>query len=352
MVSSIISAIVMASVLVPAKTWYAPSQPLTVTVSVPEESVLRLTDFAGRPIESDGPTEVVGERTIDVKEMFPPAALPGTYLLYALPAGASSINDFVGTPLVINVRVDKRRGAPLDAMVTRVEPLAYGTMTTEQGEMTVAFYYDVAPNTVASFQSLASGGYFDGLTFHRIVPGFIIQSGDPRGNGTGGPGYNLGAEFSDRPHEEGVLSMARTSDPNEGPGVPPRPEFANSAGSQFFIALDYNNTKQLDRRYTVFGKIIGPAGFEALRTIAGTPLADESTGEPVEPPVIKRVEIKPVTAKENPYAVLQASANPPSDIFPRTTQPSTRPTIPVPPALQEPPADDDAAEATDAEPEK
>src|SRR5688572_7060883 len=334
MLSSLISAIVMASVLVPAKTWYAPSQPLTVTVSVPEDAVLRLTDFAGRPVESEGATDVSGEQTIDVKKMFPPAALPGSYLLYAVPRGASSINDFAGTPLVIDVRVDKRRGAPLDAMITKVEPLAYGTIATDQGEMTIAFFYDAAPNTVASFQSLAAGGFFDGLTFHRIVPGFVIQGGDPRGDGTGGPGYFVGAEFSDRPHEEGVLSMARSGDPNEGPGIPPRPEFANSAGSQFFICLDYNNTKQLDRRYTAFAKVIGPAGIETVRAIAKTPVADEVTGEPAEPRVIRRVEIKPVTAKENPYAVLQASANPPSEILRSTTQPSTRPTIVAP---QEPP---------------
>src|SRR5687768_15905364 len=340
MVSSLISAIVMASVLVPAKTWYAPAQPLTVTVSVPEDAVLRLTDFAGRPIESDGATEVSGEQTIDVKKMFPPAALPGTYLLYAVPRGASSINDFAGTPLVIDVRVDKRRGAPLDAMITKVEPLAYGTIATDQGEMTIAFFYDAAPNTVASFQSLAAGGFFDGLTFHRIVPGFVIQCGDPRGDGTGGPGYNVGAEFSDRPHDEGVLSMARSGDPNEGPGVAPRPEFANSAGSQFFICLDYNNTKQLDRRYTAFGRVIGDAGLTVVRAIGKTPVADETTGAPAEPRVIKRVEIKPVTAKENPYAVLQASANPPSDVFPRTaTQPATRSTLPLP-TPTEPPAEE------------
>jgi len=336
MVSSLISALVVASVLVPAKTWYAPSQPLTVTVSAPEDAILRLTDFAGRPIEGEGATDVSGERAVDVKKMFPPAALPGTYLLYALPKGASSINDFVGTPLVIDVRVDKRRGAPLDAMVTKIEPLSYATIATDKGEMNVAFYHDVAPNAVASFQSLAAGGYFDGLKFHRIVPGFVVQSGDPRGDGTGGPGYNLGAEFSDRPHEEGVLSMARSGDPNEGPGVPPRPEFANSAGSQFFICLDYNNTKQLNGRYTAFGKVIGPAGIETLHAIAKTAIADETTGEPAEPRVIQRVTIKPVTAKENPYAVLQASANPPSEILHPATQPSTRPTIVTPPP--EPPA--------------
>jgi peptidyl-prolyl cis-trans isomerase B (cyclophilin B) len=153
---------------------------------------------------------------------------------------------------------------------------------------------------VDNFLALAEQGFFDGLTLHRIAPGFVIQGGDPRGDGTGGPGYTVDAEFSARPHEAGVLSMARSSDPGEAPGVMPRPEFANSAGSQFFICLDYANTKQLDGKYTVFGKVT--SGMEAVKKIAQSPLTSERSETPKEPPVIRKVEVKPVTPADNPYA--------------------------------------------------
>ena len=163
-------------------------------------------------------------------------------------------------------------------------------MTTKQGPMTMAFYYDVAPHTVENFLDLAEHGYYDGLTFHRIVPGFVIQGGDPRGDGTGGPGYQIPAEFNERQHEAGVLSMARSNDPD-------------SAGSQFFVCLDYANTKSLDNKYTAFGKVVD--GFKVAQAIAAAPLEDPQAGRPKEPQAIEKVEVKPVTAKENPYAAIQ-----------------------------------------------
>ena len=162
-------------------------------------------------------------------------------------------------------------------------------MTTEHGPMTMIFYYDVAPITAESFLNLARTGYYDKLTFHRIVPGFVVQGGDPKGDGTGGPGYHVPAEFSERPHLEGVLSMARASDPNSG-------------GSQFFICLDYTRTKSLDRAYTTFGRVVD--GMDAVKKLAAVPLSDPSRGDspPKEPQIIQKVEVKPVTSAENPYA--------------------------------------------------
>ena len=93
--------------------------------------------------------------------------------------------------------------------------------------------------------------------------------------------------------------MARSTDPNEAGGAMPRFEFANSAGSQFFICLNYENTQQLDRRYTAFGKVID--GMETVKAIAEIPLANAETGKPKDPPKILKAEVKPVTAKENPY---------------------------------------------------
>ena len=297
-----------ATALTPAKLWFAPDQPLTVNVKTGGgEAVLVLTDFGGKVREAKGSADVAGDKAVNVKDIFPDVEQPGTYLLYLVKKGtekdlAGPPAEFIGTPLVIGVRQDTRPGAPAGPMVARVEPLRYALMNTAAGPITMAFYYDVAPNTAENFLKLSQEGFYDGLTFHRIVPGFVIQGGDPRGDGTGSPGYNITAEFNLRPHKEGVLSMARSGDPNERSGAMPRPEFANSASSQFFICLDYTGTRQLDGKYTAFGEVTD--GMEAVKKIAAADMADPTQGKPRERQVIEKVEVKPVTSAENPYAKL------------------------------------------------
>jgi peptidyl-prolyl cis-trans isomerase B (cyclophilin B) len=135
-------------------------------------------------------------------------------------------------------------------------------ITTTEGEMVIEFWPDVAPNTVANFKKLASQGFYDGTCFHRVIKDFMIQGGDPQTKdpakeavwGTGGPGYTIKAEFNDRSHQRGVVSMARSNDPN-------------SAGSQFFIC--HGDPTFLDRQYTAFGKLI--KGDDVLEKIATTP---------------------------------------------------------------------------------
>ncbi|HEY3664256.1 MAG TPA: peptidylprolyl isomerase, partial [Chthoniobacterales bacterium] len=135
-------------------------------------------------------------------------------------------------------------------------------LKTTDGEMVVEFWPEVAPKTVENFKKLARAGFYDGTAFHRIIRGFMIQGGDPTTKdpskessyGTGGPGYQIQAEFNDRPHLRGVLSMARSSDPN-------------SAGSQFFICL--GTASSLDHQYTAFGKVI--KGLDVLDKIGATP---------------------------------------------------------------------------------
>lgn len=305
----LVAAMMFLSVLFPQKTWYAPNQPINVTIKAPADVALFMTNFTGNALEAKADVIVpAGEKTLDVKTLFPSMSTPGTYLLYAVPRNKPN-REFIGTPLVIEVRQDKRQGAPPDAMAVKISPMCYAILSTDKGPpMTITLYYDVAPNTVASFLALAQGGFYDGLTFHRIIKDFVIQGGDPRGDGTGGPGFTVGAEFNDRQHLEGVLSMARAGDPNEAGGAMPRCEFANSAGSQFFICLNYTNTKQLDRRYTAFGKVI--SGMEAVNAIAATPVVDEVTGRPKDPPHIVKIEVRPVTAKENPYPRLLEQIQP------------------------------------------
>lgn len=112
---------------------------------------------------------------------------------------------------------------------------------TDEGDLVVELFDDVAPDTVANFKALVGEGYYDGLSFHRVIPGFVAQGGCPRGDGSGGPGYKVKAEFNDRRHERGTLAMARASDPD-------------SAGSQFYICLE--SQPSLDGQYTVFGQLV------------------------------------------------------------------------------------------------
>jgi len=124
---------------------------------------------------------------------------------------------------------------------------------TDRGVIKIKFFELDAPKTVQNFINLSKQGYYDGLTFHRVVKEprpFVIQGGDPNGDGSGGPGYTIPAEFNARPHLEGTVAMARTEDPN-------------SAGSQFYICLA--SQPQLDGKYTVFGQVID--GLENIHEI-------------------------------------------------------------------------------------
>jgi peptidyl-prolyl cis-trans isomerase B (cyclophilin B) len=296
--------ITLFSVLIPSKTWYSPDEKLNVRLDTNAVVTLVMTDFKGLRITTDVPTEVQPGATVDVRAMFP-AMRVGTYLLYAVPKDVPAdraTKEYVGTPLVIELRGDSRPGAPTGAIVVKVEPLCVARFETSAGPMVAAFYYDYAPNTVANFISLARGGFYDGLLFHRVVPGFVVQAGDPLGTSAGGPGYQIQAEFNARPHLEGVLSMAREGDPMESQGAMPRPEYANTAGSQFFICLDYEKTKRLDRKYTAFGQLI--MGQDTLRKIGSGEIADRGAGRPKEPVIIQRLEIVPVRAGEDPYPIV------------------------------------------------
>lgn len=288
----------------PAKNWFAPFQPLTFTNDGQEEVELVLTDFLGRRIQTgedrDGAAFVKPNESADLRKLYP-AMNVGTFVLYPVKPGDATQN-FTSTPYVISVRGDLRPGAPPEPMVIKVEPLRYAVIETDKGDMTAAFYYDVAPNTVSNFLDLAEGGFFDGLSFHRIVPGFVIQAGDPKNDMSGGPGYSIDAEFNDRPHLPGVISMAREGDPIERQGAMPRSEAANSAGCQFFIALDYKATKRLDGRYTVFGRVI--EGNEIVQAIGGAEIANPANGQPREPQIIRRVRVEKVTTENNPYLKL------------------------------------------------
>jgi peptidyl-prolyl cis-trans isomerase B (cyclophilin B) len=126
-----------------------------------------------------------------------------------------------------------------------------GVITLEKGgEIRMEFYPEDAPKTVENFVTLAKKGFYDGLKFHRVVPDFVVQGGCPKGDGTGGPGYQIKAEFNKQKHLRGTVAMARSQAPD-------------SAGSQFYIC--YGATPHLDSQYTVFGKVV--AGMELVDRI-------------------------------------------------------------------------------------
>ncbi|WP_297336051.1 peptidylprolyl isomerase [Algoriphagus sp.] len=124
---------------------------------------------------------------------------------------------------------------------------------TEKGIMKLEFFEKDAPNTVKNFVDLSQKGFYDGLTFHRVIPNFVIQGGCPKGDGTGGPGYKIDCELTgdNQYHDRGVISMAHAG--------------RNTGGSQFFICHSRDNTKHLDRNHTVFGKVV--EGLEVIDQI-------------------------------------------------------------------------------------
>lgn len=147
-------------------------------------------------------------------------------------------------------------------------------LDTSVGQIRLKLDSTVAPGHVRNMVALAESGYYDGGCFHRIIKGFMIQGGCPEGTGTGGPGYKIPAEFNATPHEPGVLSMARTNDPN-------------SAGSQFFICLE--RVPHLDRQYTAFGRTADDASLQVVKSIGG--VRTGASDRPVEPVVIKKATV-------------------------------------------------------------
>jgi peptidyl-prolyl cis-trans isomerase B (cyclophilin B) len=151
------------------------------------------------------------------------------------------------------------------------EPVA--VIDTSMGKMVVRFRPDKAPKTVKNFIQLACENFYDNLSFHRIIAGFMIQGGCPKGDGTGGPGFNIKAEFNDIKHEPGVLSMARSSQPD-------------SAGSQFFICTGSHS--HLDGNYTAFGKLI--EGMDVLAKIGKVKTG--ANDRPVTPVKINKITVE------------------------------------------------------------
>jgi peptidyl-prolyl cis-trans isomerase B (cyclophilin B) len=190
----------------------------------------------------------------------------------------SKAGQSTATPAAAAATADsaKKENQPVNTNEVAVIKTAFG-------EMVVEFWPDVAPKTVENFKKLARQGFYDKTAFHRIVKGFMVQGGDPLTKdpanearfGTGDPGYKIDAEFNERSHQRGVLSMARSQDPN-------------SAGSQFFICL--GDASFLDRKYTAFGKLI--KGDDVLGKLGDVPTGPSPSGEPSKP--LSRQEVESI----------------------------------------------------------
>lgn len=330
-----------AAQLTPDRTYNGVGRPLSMTVERPEGaagelSIHLLTPGSAALIES----APVVEGKIDLAALFPllwdPQAEHTT--LYAqLVAGETKVGPAVVLQPMLGAKVaslvepttravwfiDPRTGKPnFDARQGQVEfgppeETAYTgvrayvdqdvLLETSLGEIRFAMRPDAAPNTVWNFRELVRGGFYDGVIFHRIVgrlptgAPFVIQAGDPTGTGNGGPGYNFDLEPSTLPHDFGVISMARASDPNTN-------------GSQFFVALSREGTARLDGRYAAFGQAI--AGAETIMAIAAAEIIPAEPGSPQadrprNPPVIVRARLVDAAPYGEAPAPVAAPAAPP-----------------------------------------
>jgi len=179
---------------------------------------------------------------------------------------------------------DKKDATTEESHPLRSKDNAIVTISTNYGDMTLELWRDLAPAHADSFVARTNEGFYNGLKFHRVVENFMIQGGDPKGNGTGNAGYFLPAEFSDEPHVEGTLSMARAQSPN-------------SASCQFFICL--TRTAFLDGQYTVFGKLI--KGYDILQTIGHVETVMGAGGreksQPVKEVIMEKVFVSDADGK-------------------------------------------------------
>ncbi len=167
---------------------------------------------------------------------------------------------------------------------------ATATLHTSMGDIVVELLHGKAPRTCENFARLARKGFYEGLTFHRILKGFMLQGGCPKGDGTGGPGYTIGPEFNDTPHVKGTLSMARSNDPH-------------SAGSQFFVM--HGDGRYLDSKYSAFATMT--EGEEVIDKIAAVPVTENrwrEKSQPLDPIYINRIELEGVDFDEDELAEL------------------------------------------------
>ena len=292
--------------LVPDRTYYGINREIPMTVKVPDgkkgEVTIQLLE-AGTAKQVASAAAAAG--AVNLATLFPQLWSDTNYrVLYAqLAVGEEKIGSAVVLqPMLVPLKASVVAGSS-SIRWREVPPLCSGyraysdkhaVLETSLGKIEFAFRPEAAPNTVWNFRQLVEGGFYTGVIFHRIIPGFVVQGGDPTGAGNGGPGFHIDLERTTLPHDFGVLSMARSGEPD-------------SAGSQFFICLSRAQTAGLDRGYTAFAQAV--SGHDTIKSLASVKLQGE---RPIDPPVITNAKLidappygtgpKPIDADGNPIA--------------------------------------------------
>lgn len=294
--------------LTPERTYYGINRAIPMKVAIPDgaegEATVKLYQM-----DAEGPVASanVDEGMVDLASLFPDLwAGNAPRVRYAqLEVGGEGVGSAVVlqpmvSPTYFMSNPQNPRlppvGRPMGDTYTGIRAWSDVNVVfqTSEGDIEFRMRPDQAPNHVWNLIHLAQGGFYTDVIFHRIIgerdgrPGFVVQGGDPTGSGMGGPGYFVDLENSVLPHDFGVLSMARSGDPN-------------SAGSQIFICLSRNGTSFLDGSYTAFAEAV--AGADAIRAMGGVEVGAQD--RPVDPPVLERAYTKPAppfTQKRRPLS--------------------------------------------------
>lgn len=277
--------------LTPDRTYYGIDRPMPMTVQLPAGAEGDVEIHLLAPVSAELVEKTAAASgKLNLAEKFPSLwTTKDPRLLYAqLVVGGKKIGPAVVLQPLLTPRsvAADRTGAPAfmpeenwkqmrQYSGIRAYTDKHVVIDTAKGEIEIALRPDVAPNTVWNFRELVAGGFYTDIAMHRIIPNFVIQFGDPNGVGNGGPGFHVDLEPSTLPHDFGVISMARSRDPNSG-------------GSQVFLCLSREATQSLDRGYTSFGETV--KGADAIQALGATPLIP-NTDKPAEPPLVKSAKL-------------------------------------------------------------
>ena len=274
---------VLAMILLqPVRMYFQPGHP--VEVSFDRAAILKAADADADAavklllLTPDGKTTAEAALPADAARVDLAAAFPDALWSGKVHYVQTAIGDKqVGSPLVVVPQLTP--GDPRQQVnALRIFPEKLVEMTTSEGSILLRLDHAAAPNHAMHFELLVERGFYRNIPMHRILPDFVIQTGDPTGTGSGGPGYQLDLEPSDKQHHPGTLSMARS-------------QARNSAGSQFFICLTREKCQHLDNLYTAFGDVV--EGMDVVKKLGATPLADPQAGRPVKAPMLESSRMVP-----------------------------------------------------------
>jgi cyclophilin family peptidyl-prolyl cis-trans isomerase len=297
------------SQLVSERQFFGINRSIPMTVQLPENTTVSSLEIALYAPETDEPLETASVELggIDLSTLFPilwtrsePTLLYAQLLIDQTPTGSAMVLQPLLSPqkaTSVGSGIRFPNNQPIIYSGIRAYPDVHIVFETTQGEIEFALRPDQAPNTSRTITSLVREGFYTDIQMHRILPGFVIQFGDPTGKGTGGPGFQFDLEPSTLPHDFGVLSMARTSDPDTN-------------GSQLFICLTRQRTQALDGNYTAFGNAV--RGAEVIQALGNTELAEPRLGRPAVPPVVISAHLVPAPPYPNRPAPVTAPAPEPS----------------------------------------